>query len=881
MAFLNRQVWHSSDVVPRRYEKRLGGKGVGLFRLIRHPLPVPAFHVISTDAFEASIKSQRKTIDNLLATLNEKDFESIQSTSRHVQDLILNAQIPPSIQQRIRHALGAYGDGQTFAVRSSVVGEDSLENSFAGQMDSFLHVQRAHVIETVARVWASAFAPRALLYRAQRGLPLVGITTAAIIQQMVFSETSGVAFSRDPQSRAETCLISASYGLGEGVVQDQVEVDTYRVAADNTLEPREVGTKTRRMVCDGDAGTRLEPIPDHAQSLQVLCDRQILELAHVARTLEEALGSPQDMEWAYSQGQLFLLQTRPIVFSAQSGGTNGRVWDNANIVESYPGLTLPLTFSFVRECYAISFRRAVQGFLLRSREVQDESHIFAEMIGLLDGRVYYNLLNWYTMLSYLPGFRHYRKSWNRMIGIATDTPFPERRLSWLNRSYAHLTVLYRLLTVRSNARRFFRHFDPAYRHYQHKDFSRSGLALLVVVFRAMERDFSRPWHLTLYNDFTAMKYYDWLGKLCRRWGLEHHSNLYNDLLCGEPGVESVRPVHSILSICTLIQREPRFLKLFGIKDQAEIWRSIQNHTRFSALKVALDGLVDAFGDRGLEELKLERPTFRDRPEALVELIQSYITRGTTYEQLIESEETLRAKAEETVRRVLRNPIKRGLFAFVLRNTRLGVAQRENMRFARSRLFGVARRLFRRMAELFVDQGALSCQEDFYYLTVPEVFGYIQGHAVTQDLQRLTELRRQEYEAFGKQAPPDRLQTEGVPYPVPMAVTTSPRSGNGRLCGTGCSSGDVHGPAWVVSDPRAADRTGDYILVAESTDPGWVFLMIRARGIVVERGSVLSHTAIIGRELGIPTVVGVPSATTRIKDGHTIWLNGSTGEVQCA
>jgi pyruvate,water dikinase len=810
------------------------------------------------------------------------DQDSIRSISSQIQDMVRNVRFPWHLRRRIRQATSAvYSEGSTFAVRSSVVGEDSLEHSFAGQMETFLHVERDRVVHFVSQVWASAFAPRALLYRVHRGLPLTGISTAVIVQQMVNSESSGVVFSRDPQSQAETCVISAGYGLGEGVVQDLVDVDTYQVGRDATIKTRDVGTKLRRMVGNAGTGIRLETVPRHLRTIRVLDDHQILELTDVARKLEKELGHPQDIEWAYAKGQLFILQTRPIVVPGHSSGSHRRIWDNANIVESYPGLTLPLTFSFVRECYAVSFRQAVKGFLLRYREVESESHIFTEMIGLLEGRVYYNLLNWYTMLSYLPGFRQYRTSWDKMIGIAKDIPFPERRLSFSNRCYAHLVVLYRLLTVQRNAHRFFKHFGPAYRRYQGRDFSRTQLAGLVSTFRDLQQEFSQRWHLTLYNDFAAMKYYDWLGRLCGRWGLQRFTNLHNDLLCGEAGVESVRPIHSLLSICALIRQEPRFLRLFARTDDRMIWQAIQGQPMFSPLRFALNQHVTAFGDRGLEELKLERPTFRDQPEALIALLRSYLQRGTSFEPFAQSESDLRMKAESKVRRHLHNPLKRGLFAFVLRNTRRAVANRENMRFARSRLFGIVRRLFGRMADLFVDQGLLKRPEDFYYLTLPEAFGYIQGHSATQDLQRLADLRRQEYKTFQQRTPPNRLHTEGAPYPVPAAAPTSPRSGNGDLSGTGCSSGQVHGAAWVVSDPRAADRAGAYILVAESTDPGWVFLMIRSRGIVVERGSVLSHTAIIGRELGIPTVVGVRSATSRIKDGQTIWLNGSTGEVRCA
>ena len=413
MFSLKKQIWSAGDAVPRRCERRLGGKGMGLFRLSQLALSVPRFHVVSTTCFDTTIGPHRKAIDRLLAQIDTSDQGSIESVSNQIQDIVLSSRIPRRINRHLRAVLKTnYAEGTTFAVRSSAVGEDSQEHSFAGQMESYLHVEQGQVALAVVRVWASAFAPRALLYRAQRGLPLNGISTAVVVQQMVASDCSGVAFSRDPQSGAKTCVITAGYGLGEGVVQDQVEVDTYQVEWNNTIQSRDVATKTQRVVVDDKAGTRLEAVPGPLQSVSVLNDEQIRQVATVVQKLEQHLGQPQDLEWAYRDGQLYILQTRPVVASGHSSRNHWRVWDNSNIVESYPGLTLPLTFSFVEECYAVSFRRAVQGFLLRHGDTESESHIFREMIGLLNGRVYFNLMNWYTMLSYLPCFRQYRNSWD-------------------------------------------------------------------------------------------------------------------------------------------------------------------------------------------------------------------------------------------------------------------------------------------------------------------------------------------------------------------------------------------------------------------------------------------------------------------------------------
>ena len=162
----------------------------------------------------------------------------------------------------------------------------------------------------------------------------------------------------------------------------------------------------------------------------------------------------------------------------------------------------------------------------------------------------------------------------------------------------------------------------------------------------------------------------------------------------------------------------------------------------------------------------------------------------------------------------------------------------------------------------------------------EVFGFVGGTATTQNLRGLIDIRKKEYEVFAQRTLKDRIETTDSPYLNQLSLSEEVSSSDRVLQGVGCSSGVAQGKARVVLDPRSHTEQGGHILVAKSTDPGWVFLMISSKGIVVERGSVLSHTAIIGRELGIPTIVGVKDATKRISNGAEILINGSTGVVQC-
>ena len=169
----------------------------------------------------------------------------------------------------------------------------------------------------------------------------------------------------------------------------------------------------------------------------------------------------------------------------------------------------------------------------------------------------------------------------------------------------------------------------------------------------------------------------------------------------------------------------------------------------------------------------------------------------------------------------------------------------------------------------------------YYLTVSEIFSYIEGASVNHRLKQIIQTRRAEYTLFKNRDPRERIHLSGIPYLSTYQEKQKSEAGTKVLKGIGCSSGVTKGIARVITDPHESVKDKEYILIAKSTDPGWVFLMIQSKGIVVEKGSVLSHTVIIGRELGIPTIVAVDRATSSIKNGDIIQIDGSTGVVQCA
>jgi phosphohistidine swiveling domain-containing protein len=872
-----------SDRLEDISRKQVGGKAWNLFHLMQQRISVPPWIVISTSVFNRLSRPLKKDVEKHIMQIDFASQTQIEQASKQIRNLIIKIEPDKKFIINLDMILDQIFNSTTlFSIRSSVVDEDSSDNSFAGQMDSFLNIDRHDMINKIKEVWASAFSSRALLYRKHRNIKLTNIAAAIIIQEMVQSYVSGILFTRDPENNAENCLISAGYGLGEGIVSNRVQTDTYIIGRESNEIISESYQKDMRLVFDSrnSKGNYYEKIPVKLNAKAVLSEQQIRQLRDIGIKIEKYFGNAQDIEWGFDDyNNLYIFQSRPIIFNKNhKKASTIRIWDNSNIVESYPGITLPLTFSFICKGYETAFCNAALSFIFLKKAIKKDLHIFKNMLGLLHGRVYYNLFNWYKMLSYLPGFKQHKQAWDQMIGINKKVVFPAQKISLIIRFFTLIKVTLKLFKVRRTAVKFFNHFNDAYNYYKNIDLEKKNEEQLIEIFELLWQEFMPHWHLTLQNDFYAMKYYDWLKRLCRYWNLAEQDNLHDQLLCGQPDIESVKPIRSILQICRLINTQRNYQDLFTIADENIIWNALKTDAEYEGLYLSVKHHICAFGDRGMEELKLEKQTFREKPEELIKLIKQYYHNELSIEDLEQREKEIRQSAENVVKHKLKSIFKRGLFWIILHKTRQAVANRENMRFARSRLYGIVRRLFHRMAQLFVEQGILDSVSDIHYLTINEVFEFVTGRAMTQNLMSLVGIRKKEYARFSRDNPAERIQSEGLPYLSAYPASECLLDQKKLLRGIGCSSGEVAGKARIIYTPDTQIQNTDYILVTKSTDPGWVFLMLSSKGIVVERGSVLSHTAIIGRELGIPTIVGAKSATCLIPDHSPITINGSTGVV---
>ena len=397
-------------------------------------------------------------------------------------------------------------------------------------------------------------------------------------------------------------------------------------------------------------------------------------------------------------------------------------------------------------------------------------------------------------------------------------------------------------------------------------------------YRTLEAQLLSRWNAPLVNDFFAMIFYGVLRQLSTKWCGDSDGTLQNDLLSGQGHMVSAEPAQRVQAMAQQAHGDASLLAVF----EAGTWREVQEALRSRPeLEQSLQEYLARFGDRCMEELKLESVTLHDDPLPLVRSVASLARHARGKRDA--TEKTPSVLAEARVRAALRGrPLRGAVYGWVLRNTRRLVTNRENLRFERTRVFGRVRMIFLELGRRLYALGKLASARDVFYLEVEEALGFVEGTGTCGDLAGLVAVRKAEYERHRAAVPPpDRFETRGVVQQGQtwgVSASVSGLAGDTQR-GTGACPGVVSGRVRVVSDLKTAQLQQGEILVAGRTDPGWIMLFPLAAGLLVERGSLLSHSAIVAREMGLPTIVSISGVTRWLSDGDWVTMDGSTGVVQ--
>lgn len=680
----------------------------------------------------------------------------------------------------------SFSNSEFFAVRSSYCLEDDDNNSFAGQFKTILNVKRDEIKNAVLDVIKSYDQKK--LYK---GISADSLSKSpVIIQEMIYPDISGVIFTANPLGILNESVITAGYGLGENVVEDKTETVTYYYNKDESLFYLK-------------------------EKSNISVDPKILnELTDIALKIKNIFKKESDIEFAVKNGVIYILQARPVT---SLNTENPIILDNSNIVESYPGITMPLTQDFVHNAYKDIFGSCISRFVKNKNLLKAADEITENMVTDYHGGIYYVINNWYEILHLLPFSNKIIKIWQEMLGVENKSVSKSRlKVSKVLKLKISISFLYYLMITPRLMKKLNKYFDDIYPKYKEKIKSTNTVEELLELFHKTEKSVTDVWDITLINDiytfiFTALS-----------------GGKKNGKIASINNLESMKPVNAMNELRVTAHKE-------GI--DSDTYRLKENE------------YIELFGDRIYGELKLETKTYRTNPELL-------------RQQILSSEIPTKCEHENTGR--VLNPF--------IRAAKRGISNREKSRLNRSRLFGLAREIMLKTGELLKRNGQLDEKEDIFFLYQNEINSL-------DKYQELINERKKRFDMYRASPPPRRIVFGNGIIDNQRITCEKQFEGSTVLHGTQTSLGKAVGKAAVIFDPNMDTDVTDKIIITKSTDPGWVFLIEKCKGIVAERGSVLSHTAIISRELKKPAVVNVKDAAKIIKTGDLIEIDADSGTVK--
>ncbi len=870
---------------------RVGGKGLNLGKLTRAGFPVPNGFCVTTEAYHLSVEG--------LLEQNEGSIKDIELRPKLIAEI-------RTAREKLRTP--------TFAVRSSATAEDLAEASFAGQQDTFLNVTPDALLDALKACWASLWSERAISYRQTQKITDEELAMAVVIQEMCEADVSGVLFTVAPFN-ANAAIIESNWGLGESVVSGAITPDSFHVSRDTgeVLE-RSIATKNEMVTATG-----VSVVPSAQQDAASLTDTQLKELTQLGMRVETHYGHPMDIEWALIDGQFVLLQSRHITTSATSitprrsalcsrasetdaaavekvrqaeiqilearAEEQGTVWCHHNLAEVLPA-PLPMTWEIMKKFMsgAGGLGKAYRGLgFYPSERVNAEG-----ILDLICGRIYVNLNREAEL--HFDGFP-FAHDFNALKQNPQEAMYAQAQTD-ITRSNTSFWVKLPLHIIRMSR-------AEMHLHQHRSDFAR---LLIEEVFPAFQKEVEAERNIS-YSDLTdtelVTKFEEWRAKTLDDFAPKA---LTATLLAGF----SLQRLEVALQKC-LNETETKILvnRLMSgtsgnltdetVVSQASHPRLASKLSEVATGDLTLTDFLKDYGHRAVDEFELAQPRWREDTTYLEQIIDAFEKSGlqtppteATFSmddafeksglQTPPTEATFsmddgpkpqreqRESAEKELAAHLEN--KTGLRKQVAREldfTRRYMPFRETAKFYLMLGYEQIRRALLELDRRYQLNGGI------FYLVPDELRRLIDGEVFSD----VIIARKTKRELMLQIEVPDVIFSDALD----QIGTATPLETVDTLTGVGVSAGIATGQARVLltpTDVRPSDR--NYILVCPSTDPAWTPLFLHAAGLVMERGGILSHGAVVAREYGVPAVANIPNATRRITEGQTLQVDGNQGTI---
>lgn len=768
----------------------------------------------------------------------------------------------------------SFSERDCFAVRSNFSTEDGGEHSFAGQFLTRLNVKRENVKEAVQEVFDSYAGSLEYKEKANRGKEeycptkrekgeqekeeqqekaeqkkLESSIETVLIQEMLFPEKSGVLFTKNPKGILSEMVVVLGQGLGDKVVEDQEDVLTYHYFPGECLYQEGHGQSCLSEQAQESPGLGLE-------------EEELKTLFTLGERIEQLFQKPMDIEFAIEKGKVYILQARDI--TTLDMYLPVRILDNSNISESFPGICLPLSESFAGEMYSGIFTSLGRRFL--GKKVSSYEELFQRMVAGFSGRMYYEISSWYDILRLLPFSGKIIPVWQGMLGVSNEEiSFSKKTPSFFLKCRIALLFCYYFIVSQRKMKELDKFFQERYASYSKRVEEEEEAQELYRIFLEMKEDLLREWDITLMNDMVSFI----------------STHLYGKKTAFS--LETMKPVRALSTLKAVARKH-------GL-DSEEYRREKKSY-------------ISAYGDRIEGELKLETRTYRSNEELLDRWILD----------ALETEETDCSEKDcEETSRMEKHSEQKQRKSFLYRLAESSCNNREISRLHRTRCFGLMRRIVDKIGEKTIGF-------DVYYLSLDELKEFLfSGKDFSLKIARERELRKAyemlpvlsrvkllgkvdrdplageitvlNYGAFktkGSKVGKGEIAGEmgkSEKWSVPFSEEPKNFESKGKtestprvFFGRGVSKGIFRGEVLKIKslqELRATEAKGK-ILLSYSTDPGWFPYLDMAEGLITERGSLLSHSAILARELEKPAVVNIPKIMEELQSGDIVEIDGDLG-----
>ena len=719
------------------------------------------------------------------------------------------------------------------AFRSSADVEDGKKKSYAGFFKTLLNIEFFSIREAIESLYSDC--EKKIMDSQTDG----NIHFSIIIQEMINTSVSGVGFSRSPLGDSSYSLIECSSGLCEGVVNGTAEIDSYYLSRYG------------------------QPVKNE-KNKGLISRTQISQLHNLLMRLEGKFGFPADCEWGISEAKLWLFQVRPI------NKTFPKLfhYTDSNLSESYPGTNSPFTNSIIPLFYENCFTDVAKMLGVKDKLLNRLRPHHKNLIHELHGHLYYNLEAYYSGLLPLPYGKKQIEHWHAMVGAnKIDIELDENNLrsNFFQKATIVLNILKHVIFYNKIKRNFYRTQDSFCLKFEGRVKKEEDCKKLIsLIGETMATPLGMG--MALINDLFIM-FILGIIKKSEKIGMQ-------DLQFTKNGQElaSIQPQNSLYLLKRILKQNSKSWETLEKAakahpwDFAEVFSYLKNNGEGENADLIANYLAE-FGFRFFNDLKFENVPLADSPQMFMELISSMPTLPPGPAQNETDKEDKRKKLSlkwKIVNKILGSLTK----------------EREKIRLLRSRQHHLVRTAMNKIIDglLKSEVFAQINREDFFNLTLADYMKYAEGEW------DLLEIKRRIQEVKKNHSPdvffPELVCTDRINF---MSAAIKENESEGNLLKGQMSSGhSITGKILIVDDPL--DLIKDYgladkILVTKTTDPAWVFLISRCRGVIVEKGNLLSHTSIVGRELNIPIIVGVKGASSELKNGMDVTIDHVQQEVK--